>query len=437
LSKESTSNNIPAIHTATEKEANEFDISTHCLSLMWDEPFFAHILRPVTKIKTEKIPTAGVLSKDGTVSMWWNPNFLASLTARKVKGLLKHECYHLIFEHTTARKNEPHIIWNYATDLAINSVIPEDELPESGLIPGNAFPDLKPEQMEKMSNKDIERYNLISSKIESFPKEMSSEWYFSRLLEDEEVSDAIKEQADSDVVYIGMDDHDGWGEMSEEDRELIRGKIRQIVEEAAKTADSSNGWGSIPASMRSKIREMISNQVDWRSVLRSAVGNKKRAGRDTSIRRLNRKYPGVFSGIRRKYTSSWAVYVDQSGSVGDEALEMLFGELSALAKHTSFDVYYFDTEVDEENMFTWKKGSKIKAGRTRCGGTDFKAPTEHAKKHKEAYDGFMVLTDGWAPDPGPASMRRVWVVTPNGELQFQKGRDVLIQMTNKKIKDAA
>ena len=53
--------------------------------------------------------------------------------AKQVKGLLKHECYHLVFEHTTQRKHEPHIIWNYGTDCAINSVIPEDELPECGL----------------------------------------------------------------------------------------------------------------------------------------------------------------------------------------------------------------------------------------------------------------------------------------------------------------
>ena len=91
MSKESTSNDIPVIHTATEQEIKDFNLSSHCLNLMWDEPFFAHVLRPVTKVKTDMIPTSGVLSKDGTISMLWNPKFLASLEPRKVKGLLKHE----------------------------------------------------------------------------------------------------------------------------------------------------------------------------------------------------------------------------------------------------------------------------------------------------------------------------------------------------------
>lgn len=437
MSDKSTSNEIPGVFFASEEAAKAFNLDSHLLSLMWDEPFFSSILRPITKIKTDKISTAGVLAKDGVVRMWWNPRFVAALGPKKVKGLLKHECYHLVFDHTTTRKHTPHILWNYGTDLAINSLIPEDELPECGLIPGRAFTELTEEQKEKMGEKAVARYNLISEKIESFPKEMSSEWYFSRLLEDKDVSDAIQQSEEEGIQIGSMDNHEGWDEMSDEERELIRGKIKQVLKEAAKKADSSNSWGSVPSEMRAKIREMISNEVDWRAVLRTAVGNKKRAGRDTSVRRLNRKYPGVHPGTRRKYTSSWAVYVDQSGSVDDESLALLFGELSSFAKHTSFDVYYFDTEVDEENKFTWRKGQKIAPKRTRCGGTDFSAPTEHVHKHTDKYDGYVILTDGYASQPAISRLRRVWVITPDGELQFPAGRDVLVDMRHPPKKEAA
>ncbi len=432
MNKESTSNDIPAAETVSDEEAARFRLDSHLLNLMWDEPFFSSVLRPITKIRTDKIPTAGVSSKDGSITMWWNPKFVAALSKKEVKGLLKHECYHLVFDHTTTRKNEPHILWNYGTDLAINSVIPEDELPDCGLIPGRPFPDLTDEQKEKMGAQAVQRYQLVSDKIASFPKEQSSEWYFSRLLEDEDVSNAIQESEAGEFEIGAMDSHEGWGDMNEEERELIRGKIKQSLSDAVKKADSKNAWGSVPASMRGQIREMVSNEVDWRSVLKSAVGNKKRAGRDTSVRRLNRKYPGVHPGSRRKYTSSWAVYVDQSGSVDDESLSLLFGELSQLAKRTSFDVYYFDTEVDVDSKFTWKKGSRVSPKRTRCGGTDFESPTRHAHGMMDKYDGYIILTDGYAPKPAPSRMRRVWIVTPDGELQFDKGRDISIQMTGKK-----
>ena len=159
---------------------------------MWDEPFFSKVLRPITKVKTSAIPTAGVLAKDGDIKMWWNPKFVAALNSKEIKGLLKHECFHLVFEHTTTHRKDPHIIWNYATDLAINSLISENELPEGGLIPGKAFTPLTAEQIEQMGEKAAERYNMVSAKIASFPKSKHSEWYFAELMKDPEVKDAIE-----------------------------------------------------------------------------------------------------------------------------------------------------------------------------------------------------------------------------------------------------
>ena len=112
--------NLAPVREADDAAAAAFRLDPHLISLMWDEPFFSKILRPVTKVRTNSIPTAGVLAKDGDIKMWWNPKFLAGLTPLQVKGLLKHECFHLIFGHTTTRKHTPHIVWNYATDLAIN-----------------------------------------------------------------------------------------------------------------------------------------------------------------------------------------------------------------------------------------------------------------------------------------------------------------------------
>ena len=104
-----TSTDLAPVQEATDEEAAAFRLDPHLIGLMWDEPFFSKILRTVTKVKTDDIPTAGVLAKEGDVKMWWNPKFLAGLTSLQVKGLLKHECFHLIFEHTTTRKHDPHL----------------------------------------------------------------------------------------------------------------------------------------------------------------------------------------------------------------------------------------------------------------------------------------------------------------------------------------
>ena len=110
MSKKENANDALIAREVTDAEAEAFELTPHLIRLMWDEPFFSRILRGVTKIKTDVIPTAGVLAKDGEVRFWWNPKFLAGLSPNEIKGLIKHECYHLVFEHTTTRRRDPHIV---------------------------------------------------------------------------------------------------------------------------------------------------------------------------------------------------------------------------------------------------------------------------------------------------------------------------------------
>jgi predicted metal-dependent peptidase len=445
MADKGTTNDLTPVRNVTDAEAAKFDLDPHLIKLMWDEPFFAKIIRTVTKVKTDKIPTAGVLAKEGDIKMWWNPKFLASLTADQVKGLLKHECYHLVFEHTTTRRMTPHIIHNYATDLAINSMIPEEELPEGGLIPGKAFKELTEEDKAKMGAEAVARYERVSAKIESFEKGWASEVYFAKLMEDPEIAKDIQEgggkgkgEAGEDGEGApglpgGMDDHEGWDEMSDEDRELIKGKVKKALEDAVKECDGTGQWGSVPGQMRATLREMVANDINWKSVLKNFCGMLRRSNRQSNVRRLNRKYTGIHPGMQKGYTSSIAVYIDQSGSVDNASLEMLFANLRTLAKHTEFVVYHFDTAVDEKSETVWRKGKTPAAHRTRCGGTCFKAPSEHANKNSHRFDGYLILTDGEAYDPGPSRLKRGWIIIPNRQLMFNASkRDVMIKMKEEK-----
>ncbi|MBT3888632.1 MAG: hypothetical protein HOF66_05080, partial [Nitrosomonadaceae bacterium] len=121
---------------------------------------------------------------------------------------------------------------------------------------------------------------------------------------------------------------------------------------------------------------------------------------------------------------------DQSGSVSDSDLELLAGELGGLAKRVEFTLFNFDTSVDEKSERTLKKGRRVQLSRTRCGGTCFKCVQDHANKNAGRFDGYLVLTDGYASDPqGANRLKRGWVIVPTGSLQFNKSnRDFLIQM---------
>ena len=62
MADKGTSVDLVPTETVSDEAAANFDLGPHLLRLMWDEPFFSHMLRRVTKVKTDKIPTAGVLA---------------------------------------------------------------------------------------------------------------------------------------------------------------------------------------------------------------------------------------------------------------------------------------------------------------------------------------------------------------------------------------
>lgn len=420
---------FPELSEAELKDrANRFNIDDHLVSLAFSEPFYGDIIRALHKTATDAVPTAGVICKDDVLHLYYNKLFMAGYNPKVVRGILMHEAMHLVLEHTTSRRYEPHMIWNWATDLAINGSLPGDMLPECGIIPGRA---LKfPADFNTWSAERQETMKKISTLIEGLPDNLSSEQYFGILMEDPDVQDMMSQGGSGGVGE--MDDHDGWDQLSDEEREYIASKVRQIVKNAVDKADSKNSWGSIPAHMREEIRRKVRGEIDWRTVLRRFVGYTHRADRMSSVYRANRKYPGIHAGHSRDYKPRLAVYVDQSGSVSDESLELFFGEMASLSSRVEITVFHFDTEVDEESKTIWRRGAPIPTPhRTRCGGTCFDAPTKHANAQK--FDGYIIMTDGGAARPERSRKRRCFVLGPGDELAYADPdtRDVVVKMKRK------
>jgi predicted metal-dependent peptidase len=450
----STAGKSPDLSTVMAEVSPEkmarFNIDHHLLALMMSEPFYADIVRSLTKVEDNTIPTAGVYQKDLELNLFWNRRFMASLENSQVIGVLKHEALHLALLHTTSRRYDPHWVANWSADLAINCMIPKDELPAFCLLPGRPFQPIPADKLAEYTPEEIERHKKLSALIASFPRDQSHEWYFGKLMDDPTIKEMEQERKMNaaafnealkrlnDAVNGQGDTHEGWGdgdgEVSEEDRQLFEGKVRQILKEAQQKADrnGNTGWGTIPAAMQEWIRKIVSGEVPWQSILRQFVGYTHRQDRMETWTRASKKDPLGQPGTTWSYRPMIYVYVDQSGSVPDSSLELFFGELASLSRKATFHVYYFDTEVDVKNGFLWRKGSQVKPQRTRCGGTDFNAPTRHANSTKEC-DAYIILTDGGAPKPDTGKKRRCWVIDPGNKLYFDNpdSRDVIVQMKNK------
>ena len=370
-----------------------FDLKLHLHRLLADEPFFSAISRRVNKQSSRAIPTAGVTVDKDTLQfkMLYNPDFFQDMPENHVKGVLIHEFYHLIFKHVTSRRPEniPMIIWNIATDLAINSMIGSENLPENCCIPGG-------------------------KQFEDYPMGKTAEFYLEMMKDDEQFGDGkggFKDMEGEDGSDLGnFDDHGGWDELNEDERQMVEERAKDIMEKAAKEANNSGrGWGSVSSGIKKDIMERLKTRVNWKKVLRAFIGAAQRADKSNTMRRINRRFPYIHAGRKVNRVANIAISIDQSGSVSDQELNAFFSELNKLSDLATFTVIPFDTKVAEDKVYTWKKGEKRKWERVMYGGTCFNAPTDYVNKGN--YDGHIVLTDLMAPKPKPSRCRRMWMAS--------------------------
>ncbi len=383
-----------------------FDLNKHLAYLLLKEPFFAALSRRIEKRADRSIPTAGVmLNKEcQRFELIYNPEFFESLPEAHRLGVLKHEFYHLIFDHVTSRKPEgvPHKAWNIAADLAINSHI-ADELPEMACVPGRGpFADMP-------LGKSAEWY--LANLPESEGKEGEGEGEGSGEPGDGESGDG--ESGEGCKPDQGsFDDHSGWEEATSPEAQIAKERMKDALKKAAQEAAKKSNWGSVSGQVRQEILKRLETKVDWKKVLRYFIKTSQRANRSSSVKRINRRYAYIHPGKRVKRQAKIAIAIDQSGSVSDHMLEAFFGELNKLAKLAEFTVIPFDTEVDEDKVYVWKKGSNQKAERVLCGGTCFDAPTDYVNKN--SFDGVIILTDMEAPKPKNCKAQRMWMTDQRG-----------------------
>jgi predicted metal-dependent peptidase len=393
-----------------ENEEVNFDLNIHIHRLLMDEPFFAALSRRMDKRATKAVSTAGVtVTEEGKLQLVYNEQFMGNLSDEAKKDVLKHEFYHIVFQHVTGNRfmsfrdmeASERKIHNIAMDLSINGHLPN--LPEGACFPGKG----------------------IFAELEAF---QTAEWYLKKLREiqkdqpqgEGEGGEGGDPGANGEGEGGGQgqqslddmdsfDDHGGWDEVDEQTKQIAEERIKEFVKDAVDEANSSSrGWGSVPSDFRKEIMDSISTKVDWRKVLRYFVKQSQKANKRSTVRKINKRYPYMHPGKKATRQAKIAIAIDQSGSVSNQMLAAFFSELNSLAKLAEFTVIPFDTRVDPDKNWVWKKGQNRKRERTMHGGTCFNAPTKFVNENG-GFDGLIICTDMEAPKPVRCNVQRMWI----------------------------
>jgi predicted metal-dependent peptidase len=433
-----TTNKVTSLNVRHEPDPNvdphEYTIDKTLLELMQSEPFFGGMSINIPKVPDWKVDTAYVCAdKQGNIKLGYNPDFMRGLTAKQKEGVIIHELFHVTFMHIAERSvadRKLSRLWNIATDLAINSIIGGDKLPEFCLLPGRA-----------PKSDDAK----LAALIKSFPKLESADWYMARLQEYAEENGKQNEEGEY-TLEVGnengetLDSHGGWGDVPDELRDVLREQVRELVEKGAKVAQQRASWGSIPSEIAGQIEALLKHELDWKAILRMFLGRARSMDRQSTMKRLNKRLPYMMPGAKRTTIANVLWAIDQSGSVGDEDVQRGLAEAFACSKEASIDIVNFDTEIDMSSFATVKNGQNFKWKRTRNGGTDFDCVQRFLNnpKNRGKYSAVIMFTDGYAPKMGAVVGTKVmWVITETGDVGAPRQGDLVVKMgKDKSVKRA-
>jgi predicted metal-dependent peptidase len=345
-------------------------ISASLLRLRMNAPFFAALSLFATFRRSESIPTAAT---DGKI-VYYNADFLAGLSSRKLDGLLLHEVLHAALLHAVRRGTRDRVRWNIAADVVVNGVVAQQpflELPDGGI----RAPDLENLRVEEI-------YELLSDRVLAGGNPM-----------------CLHEAAAGDGP-------DSLSRLAE---------LETYWERALRQAEavSRMGQGNLPAGMDRLLDRLSQPQLDWRSALWRFLVRTPADFGGFDRRLLSRKlYLETLEGEGlRAY-----VAIDTSGSIGTEELALFLGEVRGILgayPHINAELYYADAELhgpfdlEEQVSKPTPKGG---------GGTSF---VPFFRRLEEEHDGSeavcLYLTDGYGtfPDRQP-DLPTLWVVTPGG-----------------------
>jgi len=380
------------------KSPAEEKFNTALRRLIKNEPFFAAVSRNITKRESKNIPTACVFIDKISCNLFmeYNPDFLLALPDEVVYLVVLHELYHTTLGHITTRQrsltDDDKKLWNFATDAAINSILCSGNKGEGAVDPTKMVCDA-------LKGPIIPGFG----ELEDVPPHKASEWYLAYFKKDADKWNKMQEGSD----------HSGWGDQSEacdKTVDISNAKLREVMSRAAEECNKKDSWGNIPAEMQAAIKRFIAGPpLDWRAILKFLVQKSVKAGKKHSIKRLNKRFPMLFPGTKNEHSANICVMIDQSGSVSDKLLGLLGGQLNVLSDICTFTLINFDCSVDESSKFVWRRGQKLETiKRTRCGGTDFDAPTQWVNEHG-GFDALLIVTDMEAPKPSFCKVQRFWL----------------------------
>jgi predicted metal-dependent peptidase len=390
-------------------------ISKQRTSLVLDQPFFGAL---ALRLKVVEDPSCKTFWTD-SVSIGYNPAYLAGLNDLETRGVLAHEVLHVANGHCWRQGDRDPDLWNDACDHAINPIIVDAGmlLPKGALmdvrfrgksaeeIYGILVHEKRQKQKQQQQGKGQQDGGKPGGQSDQQPGDPTGGSSPPQSANGANTPSAGSDPAAS--ANANADPAPSCGEIRQyvaDDRAKQEAEWKVAVHQAAKAAQMRGG---MPGGLQGMIAQAVEPAVDWRPILHRFAQDSSPT--DYSFAIPNRRYLHM-----RLYLPSLhepavgdAVFVrDSSGSVWDETQAQFAAEILAVndaVRPRRLIVMDCDTRVTQ--IQTFERGEAVDLQPVLGGGgTSFLDPFRRLADDgiHPAFLVYLTDMDGRFPDEGPS-----------------------------------
>jgi predicted metal-dependent peptidase len=333
--------------------------------MLLKHPFFATLLVSTPWEMTEDIPTAATDMQ----KLYFNPQFMESLSDEHILFVLAHEVMHMALEHGLRCQGRNPQLWNIACDYALNLVLKDsgfDIWPQA--LCDDVYKDLSADQIY-----DKIQHQQQMSKGGGSGKSGNGNSHASPMLGD-------------------LKDNPNAGDPAHEAK--VRRGIQQKVAAAANVARMA---GKLSGSLERLVGEILDPKAPWQHILRDYMTRVTKD--DEQWSRRNRRFQDVYLPARHSEKMGEIIFIgDTSGSISNEELTKYMAEGGAIAEDVHPErirIVWCDAAVKGEQVF--EEGEPLIAKPKGGGGTDMRKALEHVLQYSPEV--VVLFTDGYTPWP--------------------------------------
>ena len=327
--------------------------------------------------------------RSGARKVEYNPDFVNEMSDQALDQALRTEAIRILLKHPYQRK--PDACSQQAISVGSNLTIGDNY----------QFGSIHTEQPSDYDLPSGREYEWYSRRIqELLPPEADGDGNGAG-----DGSEARGQGGDGDPrtdrLSDNADKNTALSELWDED-DLAVAMIDGIIE-------GTKEWGSLAGNFAERLKASAKAKINWRNVLSGFRASILSTQRKLTRMRPNRRTGFDNMGSIRHFDTKVLVAVDVSGSISSSDLSYFYGVVNSAFRYgfTAVDVIQFDAGVRVVQSLKKVLRDVAVLGR---GGTSFQEPIDYA--HENGYDGLVILTDGYAPQPVlPDNMRckLVWV----------------------------